>query len=103
MEQDKVTWILMRQDDARMCDKNKNCMNGLDEEENTVCQPAAATANTATATTQGRKANKDNSKSRISVSKADTFLDSGILKIKGLCQPVYNITIIITNQDPLVL
>ena len=99
LEQDKVTWILMRQDDPRMCDKNKNCKNGLDEEENTVCQPAAATANTAT--TQGWKANKDNSK--ISVSKANTFLDSGILKIKGLCQPVYSITIIITNQDPLVL
>ena len=33
----------MRQDDPRMCDKNKNCKNGLDEEENTVCQPANST------------------------------------------------------------
>ena len=74
-EQDKTIWILIRQDDPRMCDKNNNCKNGLDEEENTVCQPAAATANTATATTEGRKANKDNSSSRISVSKVNTFLE----------------------------
>ena len=100
MEQDKVTWIFMRQDDPRMCDKNKNCKNGLDEEENTVCQPAAATANTATATTQERKDIKDNSRSRISVSKDNTYLDSGIFKIKGRCQPVYNITIIIHYQKP---
>ena len=53
LEQDSKKWILLEHGDRRICDKNRDCKSGLDE--NQDCQPPATTTTSTTSSTTSEK------------------------------------------------